>query len=138
MKRGLIYLFLICFIAVTVYVNFFAKPGKYVIPIGVEGDALTSYEWSKTQEGLELLEQIPCYCGCKNVDHRHVRDCFWKDNGSYDKHGLSCLICVHITVKTKLLSEKGEKICDIRKEIDLFYSSIKDLGTLTPMPVGCG
>jgi hypothetical protein len=138
MKRGLINLFLICFLVATVYVSIFARPGKYVIPIGVEGDTLTGYEWSKTQEGLELLEQIPCYCGCKNDDHRHVRDCFWKDNGRFDKHGLSCTICVHITVKTKLLSEKGENICDIRKEIDSFYLSIKDLGTLTPMPAGCG
>ena len=59
------------------------------------------YEWAKTPEGAGLLEQMPCYCGCKYEGHKHVRHCYWRDDGSFDKHGITCSVCFDIAKKTK-------------------------------------
>ncbi len=108
------------------------------IPSEVTGRTRQMYEWSNTSVGWELLEQIPCYCGCKNTsNHKHERDCFWTDDGEYDKHGSNCYICVDIAEKTKQLHEAGKDICEIRNTIDALYASDANLGTDTPMPAGC-
>lgn len=38
------------------------------------------------------LEYIPCFCGCKNIGHRHNRDCYIKGENrdgtvTYTSHG---------------------------------------------------
>lgn len=110
-------------------------PGE--IPSYVKGDMREMYEWAKTPEGIDLLEQIPCYCGCKYEGHLHTRHCFWKDDNTFDKHGITCSVCFDIAKKTKEMNEQGKDICEIRKAIDDFYAPNKELGTETPMPEGC-
>ena len=107
------------------------------IPAYVTGEKRMIYEWAKTSEGATLLEQMPCYCGCKYEGHLHTRHCFWRDDGSFDKHGITCSVCFDIARKTKQRHEEGASICEIRKEIDKFYEPNKHLGTDTPMPAGC-
>jgi hypothetical protein len=118
---------------------FFISSGKATneIPPYVTGEMRMVYEWSKTPIGNELLEQVPCYCGCKFEGHLHTRHCFWKDNGNFDKHGITCSVCFDIAKKTKEMYEQGSDICTIRKEIDTFYEPNKELGTETPYPEGC-
>ena len=111
------------------------KPGE--IPSYVTGDMRTMYEWAATPEGKALLEQMPCYCGCKYDGHMHTRHCFWRDDGSFDKHGITCSVCFDIAKKTKQMHEQGIDICTIRKDVDKFYEPNKHLGTDTPMPAGC-
>ena len=107
------------------------------LPPYVAGEMRAIYEWAKTDEGGKLLEQVPCYCGCKFEGHLHARHCFWKDNGNFDKHGITCSVCFDIAKRTKEMHEQGKGICEIRKEIDAFYEPNKHLGTETPMPEGC-
>ncbi len=95
------------------------------------------YEWSKTSPGKELLEQIPCYCGCKFDGHKHARHCFWRDDGTFDKHGVTCSVCFDIAKKTKERYEQGISLCAIRAEIDQFYEPNKELATDTPLPAEC-
>lgn len=118
---------------------FFFSPGtpKGEIPPYVTGEMREIYEWAKVSPGRELLEQIPCYCGCKYEGHTHTRHCYWKDNGDFDKHGITCSVCFDIATKTKERYEQGKSICEIRKEIDDFYEPNKDLATETPMPDDC-
>ncbi len=125
------------FLGVIAY--FFISSGGSTneIPPYVTGEMRVMYEWSKTPKGIELLEQVPCYCGCKFEGHKHTRHCFWKDNGNFDKHGITCSVCFDIAKKTKEMHEQGKDICEIRKEIDEFYEPNKQLGTETPMPEGC-
>lgn len=115
-----------------------AKNTKGGIPSYVTGDKRVAYEWAKSVEGAALLEQIPCYCGCKFEGHKHARHCFWRDDGSFDKHGITCTVCLDIAKKAKALHEQGKNVCEIRQAIDQFYQPNAHLGTDTPLPAGCG
>ena len=111
--------------------------GKDPIPANVTGELIIVYAFSLTEEGNDLLEQqMPYYCGCKNVDHMHARNCFWTDEGEWDKHGVRCKVCVEIAVNTKLKHEDGKSVLEIREKIDSNYERVADYATETPMPVG--
>jgi hypothetical protein len=112
-------------------------PGKDPIPANVTGDLRIAYAFSRTEEGNDLLEQMPCYCGCKYVGHMHTRDCFWTDEGKWDKHGVRCMICVEIAMNTKLMHVDGKDVCEIRVKIDSHYERVAEHATETPIPEGC-
>lgn len=139
MEKGKIIGLIIVLIFIGAIAYFFISSGAAVkeIPPYVTGETRLMYEWAKTPEGKELLEQVPCYCGCKFEGHKHAAHCFWKDNGNFDKHGMTCSVCFDIAKRTKEMREQGKDICEIRKEIDKFYEPNKHLGTETPMPKDC-
>ncbi|MBI4017493.1 MAG: hypothetical protein HY366_00945 [Candidatus Aenigmarchaeota archaeon] len=127
----------VLFFAGIIY--YFFTPGTTTkeIPSYVSADDRALYEWARMPEGAALLEQIPCYCGCKYEGHEHTRHCFWRDDGTFDKHGITCSVCKDIATMTRQMHEEGKDICTIRKTIDEFYEPNKHLGTDTPMPEGC-
>ena len=139
MEKGKIIGLVVVLIFLGIIAYFFISSGRATkeIPPYVTGEMRLMYEWSKTPEGVNLLEQIPCYCGCKFEGHLHARHCFWKDDGNFDKHGITCSVCFDIAKKTKEMHEQGKDICEIRREIDKFYEPNKELGTETPMPEQC-
>jgi len=110
-------------------------PGE--IPDYVTGQDRVVYEWAGSEPGWSVLEQIPCYCGCKYEGHLHARHCYSRDDGTFDKHGLTCSVCFDIASKTKQMYEEGKNVCEIRYEIDKFYAANKNLATPTPLPEGC-
>lgn len=112
-----------------------SKPGE--IPSYVTGEMRAIYEYAKTPEGAALLEQVPCYCGCKFEGHLHARHCYWRDDGTFDKHGITCSVCFDIAKKTREMSEQRKNICEIVKAVDDFYKPNAHLRTPTPMPEGC-
>ena len=128
---------ILLFVGVIAYFLISSEAAKTEIPPYVTGNKRVIYEWARTEEGIALLEQMPCYCGCKFEGHKHARHCFWRDDGTFDKHGITCSVCFDIAEKTKQMHEQGIDICTIRKEIDQFYEPNKHLGTDTPMPEGC-
>jgi len=107
------------------------------IPSYVTGETREVYVWSKTPEGRAIMEQVPCFCGCKFEGHRHSRDCFWREDGSFDKHGITCSICIDVGSQAKRKFEEGKDICQIRKEIEDFYEPSREFITDTPWPEGC-
>jgi hypothetical protein len=75
----------------------------------------------------DLLQQVPCYCGCGNAGHDSNYECYVANaeaNGEilYDYHGMYCGICVDITQDVMRLTAEGEAIQDIRTVIDQTYS----------------
>jgi len=128
---------LVLFAGIIAYFFISSSTAKGEIPPYVTGEKREIYEWARTAEGAALLEQMPCYCGCKYEGHKHTRHCFWTDEGGFDKHGITCSVCFDIAIKTKQMHEQGIDICEIRKEVDKFYEPNKHLGTDTPMPAGC-
>lgn len=122
-----------------IIIYFFVSAGaeKWEVPSYVTGEVREIYEWAATPEGKALLEDVPCYCGCKFEGHSHARHCFWRDDGTFDKHGVTCAVCLDIAKRTKKMNEEGKDICEVRKTIDMFYEPNKHLGTETPMPEGC-
>ncbi len=111
--------------------------GVNQIPSYVMGEARAIYEWAEGAEASTLLERVPCYCGCKLSGHKHVRDCFWRDDGTFDGHAAACSICLDTAAMTKQMWEQGKDICEIREEIDVYYAANVRFGTDTPMPEGC-
>jgi hypothetical protein len=89
---------------------------------------------------LDLIEHIPCYCGCgQSVGHKSNRDCFIREirNGSiiWDSHAMTCYNCQQIALESIQLKEQGKSTLEIRKFIDNKYKQGYAEPTPTPMPV---
>lgn len=125
------------FFGVIAYFFISAESAGTEIPGYVTGNVREVYEWARTPVGKVTLEQVPCYCGCKFEGHENAYNCFWHDDGTFDKHGITCSVCLDIGIKGREMVEQGKGICEIRKAIDEFYVANADLATETPMPEGC-
>ena len=83
----------------------------------------------------ELVEQLPCYCGCgESQGHRSLRDCFVSDAGGYDAHAAGCGVCLLEVGDAERLYAGGETAAAIRTFIDARYGAV-GRPTDTP-PVG--
>ncbi|WP_082235671.1 PCYCGC motif-containing (lipo)protein [Halobacillus massiliensis] len=86
----------------------------------------------------DLLEQIPCYCGCgESVGHRDNYDCFIhenKEDGSlvWDDHGTKCGVCLEIAAQSIVDFQDGKSVKDIREDIDSKYKEGYAEPTPTP------
>ena len=88
-----------------------------------------------------LLEKMPCYCGCVNMDHgdgnvlqhNNNRDCFIKSDGSFEEHAAYCDLCQYIALDAYDMYSKGTPLKDIRSAIDSKYGNGRyGPGTNTP------
>lgn len=88
----------------------------------------------------ELLQSIPCYCGCgESAGHQHNGNCFIKEerpDGSivWDDHGTRCGVCMEIAVVSSKLKEAGKTTKEIREYIVNAYKEGYGKPTPTPMP----
>lgn len=86
----------------------------------------------------ELLEKIPCYCGCgDSVGHKNNYDCFIRENKKngrivWDSHGVNCDVCLEIAAQSITDYHNGKSIKEIRKEIDEKYKEGYAKPTPTP------
>ncbi|MFA4955837.1 MAG: PCYCGC motif-containing (lipo)protein [Candidatus Methanoperedens sp.] len=89
------------------------KAGK--LPDYAITNAMTLKAYTYATEHPEVLEQIPCYCGCgqhgskvsEQKPHKSVRDCFITDTGVYDDHASFCDTCVGIAMKAQSYFPNG-------------------------------
>ncbi len=75
----------------------------------------------------EILEQVPCYCGCGSIGHTSNFQCYVKNelpNGEIqiDNHALGCSICVDITRDVMRMLDDGKSIPEIKAYVDSTYS----------------
>jgi hypothetical protein len=75
----------------------------------------------------DVMQNIPCYCGCGNVGHSSNYDCYVStvdEQGSiaFDNHALGCSICVDITQDVMRLLREGKSAQDARAYVDAMYS----------------
>jgi hypothetical protein len=76
----------------------------------------------------EILAEIPCYCGCNAMEHRHNLACYVADMNAagevtkFDQHASYCDICVDITQDVMRLKRAGHSIEEIHDEIVTTYS----------------
>lgn len=91
-------------------------------------------------KNIELLEWIPCYCGCgENSEHRSNKDCFIrevKQNGEviWSSHAMKHAACVDIAFQSVLMKQNGASTLEIRQYIDKQYKKEDIKATSTPMP----
>jgi len=75
----------------------------------------------------EILEQVPCYCGCGAMGHTSNYSCYAEGTDAsgetiFDGHALGCTICVDITQDTMRLLKQDKSIADIQVYVDQRYS----------------
>ncbi len=75
----------------------------------------------------QVLQQLPCYCGCGKVGHTSNYACYISGTDAtkgiqFDSHALGCSICVDITQDAMRLKREGKDIASIRVYVDQTYS----------------
>jgi hypothetical protein len=75
----------------------------------------------------QVLQEIPCYCGCGPIGHTSNYDCYVSSQDSsgeisFDFHSLGCSICVDITQDTMRLLKDGKSTPEIKSYIDSAYA----------------
>lgn len=100
-----------------------------------------AYHSAQTLEGYriatqipEVLEVIPCYCGCGTQSkQRHLKDCFIKTDGAFDDHGSGSNPCDREAIDVKKWLDQRVPIKEIRARIDKKY---RKYVAPTPTPTG--
>ncbi len=86
----------------------------------------------------QILQWMPCYCGCGGMGHRSNLDCFFKpalpgQPTMFEEHASYCDICVKTTLLVKRLISEGHSLREIRATVDqTFGGSVP--GTPTELP----
>ncbi len=88
-----------------------------------------AYTSDKTHAGYlvatkipDALEKIPCYCSCRAIGHKSLRDCFIKDSGVFADHASYCDLCVEEALDVYSMQKDGLSLGEIRSRIDEKYS----------------
>ena len=114
-----------------------------LVPIGadhaVRAPELVRAAYEFAARHPEVLNYIPCFCGCERLGHRGNTDCFV---GSRDKdgrvtewetHALGCEICLDVALESMQMHNAGASTSAIRAAIDKkFADRGQTMGT--PMP----
>jgi len=74
----------------------------------------------------ELLEHIPCYCGCgESAGHESNLHCFIGDSTdqavTWDDHSTRCGLCLETAAESIILQNDGKTVQEIRSYIDEKY-----------------
>lgn len=74
----------------------------------------------------DVLQYVPCYCGCGGMGHTSVRSCYVKEDrpdGSiaFDDHALGCGICVDIARDAMRMLREGKDLRQIQEQIRRDY-----------------
>ena len=87
----------------------------------------------------DILEYVPCFCGCETAGHTRNADCFVasrNEDGSvreWDTHGMACTICIDVARDAMQLSASGASTDDIRTAVESKYAAYPRQ-TPTPSP----
>ena len=80
-------------------------------------DEKTRAAYQVAKEIPEVLEQLPCFCGCMtSFGHKNNLFCF------KDQHGSGCTICQDIALDARKMHDQGMPIAQIQDNIKAKYS----------------
>jgi Protein of unknown function with PCYCGC motif len=88
----------------------------------------------------EVLQYVPCYCGCERMSHNGNHDCFVKSRAvsgrvtEWESHGVGCAVCLDVGRDAMTLFNSGNSVAQIRAAIDKKYGSYFTSSTPTPRP----
>jgi hypothetical protein len=100
----------------------------------------SSYSGFQANRHPEVLQYVPCYCGCEREGHNGNHDCFVKSRTAagrvteWSTHGLGCTICIDVARDAMTLFDAGSTPRQIREAIDGKYRSRYPSETPTPLP----
>ena len=87
----------------------------------------------------DVLEYVPCFCGCETAGHSGNADCFVQSrNGdgsvrAWETHGMACTICIDVARDAMQLHASGASVQDIRASVESKYEQYPR-HTPTPTP----
>jgi hypothetical protein len=107
-------------------------------PEYVRANARTEEAYQYAMQHPQIVQWMPCYCGCEAMGHGSNLDCYYKhgqpgDRAVFEEHASFCDICVDITLMTKQLSAEGTSLREIRQVIDQTFGGSAP-GTPTEQP----
>jgi hypothetical protein len=76
----------------------------------------------------DVLQQLPCYCGCGPIGHSSNYACYVAEQSSegsvktFDNHALGCSICVDITQDAMRMLRDEKPVPEIRAYVDQTYA----------------
>jgi hypothetical protein len=80
-------------------------------------DEKTRAAYQTAKDIPEVLEQLPCFCGCMtSFGHKNNLFCF------KDQHGSGCEICQDIALDARKMHDEGMSIAKIQENIRAKYS----------------
>ena len=88
----------------------------------------------------EVLQYVPCFCGCERGGHVGNHDCFVKGRAAngriteWEPHGIGCQVCIDVGRDAMLLFNSGASVTAIRDAIDKKYRPHYPSATPTPAP----
>jgi hypothetical protein len=88
----------------------------------------------------EVLNYVPCFCGCQLDGHHSNEDCFVGSrdaNGritSWEHHGTICGVCLNVAHDAARMYAGGASVAAIRTAIERKYKSVYPNETPTPAP----
>jgi hypothetical protein len=81
------------------------------------GDERTRAAYQVAKDIPEVLEQLPCFCGCMtSFGHKNNLFCF------KDQHGSGCTLCQDIALDARKMHDQGLSIAKIQDNIKAKYS----------------
>ncbi len=81
----------------------------------------------------DVLQQIPCYCGCGAMGHTSNYSCYVaeaEETITYDEHALDCGICVDISQDVMRMQAQGRSVEEIFNYVNTTYARF---GPPTPL-----
>ena len=80
-------------------------------------DEKTRASYQVAKDIPEILEQLPCFCGCMtSFGHKNNLFCF------KDQHGSGCEICQDIALDARKMHDQGMSIAQIQDNIKSKYA----------------
>lgn len=106
-------------------------------PAFARADARTEEAYAFAMASPQVLEWIPCYCGCGAMGHGSNLDCFFKPTGlpdfTFEEHASYCGICVDTALMAKQMLAEGSSVRAIRDAVDATFGGAAP-GTPTELP----
>ena len=87
----------------------------------------------------DVLNYMPCFCGCERGGHRGNHDCFVSKRDAQGKvtawepHGLVCEVCIDVGQQAMQMTRSGASLTQIREAIEKKYAGAS-YHTPTPAP----
>jgi hypothetical protein len=111
-----------------------ARP-DYVTSLPPQGQGAYAFALARP----DVLQWLPCYCGCGGMGHGSNLDCFFERRGdtdtfTYEEHASFCSVCVETANLAQQLLEEGTSISEIRSAVDARFGGSGAPGMDTALP----
>lgn len=111
-----------------------ARP-DYVSSLPASGQAAYAFALARP----DVLQWLPCYCGCTGMGHRSNLDCFFqrrevKGTYQYEEHASYCDICVKTANMASEMLNDGQTMVQVRAAVDSTFGGGAAPGTDTALP----